>query len=333
MKKFLFIIITVIMVFAVMGTPVMAGQPQKVDYNPELVIVTLGSATMDGDLESGFVMTVSGTDDSTNVIDLDGTPSDPKLKDGMYGFTLKANAAQKDVLYAYFADKEWEDPDWYSQINQEINGSIPYFFLKAENGSYSLVDNFKYSLVLDPAVVTLDNDYPEGTYVYQGQLRGENNEPLNLKITLTVVYEASVNLAYVQENTELDSISGTIDDLKATFPASIPAWFDTAGYVIDSRITLSKPLPIGSEVAITRVGMYSDLPLDLDGKGPFWLTELLGAPRFPFTTTYNGAVEDYIITVTAANPNTTVLIESIIIDGDGNETVLADITLDVVVAP
>lgn len=335
MKKLMIAAALCLVLVAIMVTPAMAGHPNKIEYNPELEVIS-GSATISGDLETGFTIVVSGTPGGTNVIDLDNADSTPQLKNGMYGFTLKANAAQKNILYDYFAAKPWPD-DWYPQINKEIVGATPYFFLKAEDGEYSLVDNFKLTeLEYEPsaAVLTIDDDYPEGTYVYMGQLKGENNKPLNLKIILNVVWEETAALAYVQDNTVLSSVSGTIADLKATFPASIPPWFDTAGYVIDTRVTLSEPLPEGSEVTLTRVGMYTDVPLSLDGTGPFWLTELLSAARYPFTNGYNGAVEDYVITVTSANPGTTVLIESVISkDGYMTETVLDAITLDVVPTP
>jgi hypothetical protein len=159
-------------------------------------------------------------------------------------------------------------------------------------------------------------------------------------ITLAVNIPADelAALEWLQENTVLSSESGTIADLTATFPASIPPAIVAEDYVIDSRMTLAHALPDGSTVTIYREGVPILTDITLDGVGPFWFTELFTpdpAPRAPFDANYGGAVENYVIVVTGPGNNpldfdTTVYIESVISkDGYLTETVLDDITLGV----
>ena len=156
-------------------------------------------------------------------------------------------------------------------------------------------------------------------------------------ITLPVHLDADevAALAWLQANTVLSSVSGTIADLKATFPASIPAVIVAAPYQIDSRLTLAAALPAGTTVTVYRGGVAVLTDITLSGTGPFWFTELFDpdAPWAAFDAGYGGAVENYAITLTGPGGNplafeTTVDIESVISkDGFSSETVLDDITL------
>jgi hypothetical protein len=152
-------------------------------------------------------------------------------------------------------------------------------------------------------------------------------------------------LVQVQANTTItgDTEYTDADDYEAftaTFPTTVPAVFDTAGYQIDSRITLSAELPAGSNVLLTRADdggapvPYYDGPLPAGTS--FWITDLLGGvtPANFNAATYNGKTEAYTITITgntAAITDTTVLVESIISSDDfGSDlVVLADFTFTV----
>ncbi len=155
-------------------------------------------------------------------------------------------------------------------------------------------------------------------------------------ITLPVDIPAdeTAALAWLQANTELSSVSGTIADLTATFPESIPAVIVAEEYKIDSRMTLADPLPEGTTVTVSRGGVEVLSGITLSGTGPFWFTELFDpdAPRADFDAGYGGAVEEYVITLSGVVPSdfaTTVYIESVISkDGYTTETVLDEITLD-----
>jgi VCBS repeat len=195
----------------------------------------------------------------------------------------------------------WED----SSGNTLVSAMVDYFF----------------STAYDPAVglqITVSDEVATST------------------VTFMLINEYAA-LTWLQMNTVLSSVSGTIADLKATFPSTIPANIVDLPYVIDSRMTLAAQLPAGSTVTVFRDGVQILTDITLSGTGPFWFTELFDpdAPRADFDANYGGAVENYSIVVTGPGGNvldfdTTVLIESVISkDGYTTETVLDDITLDV----
>ena len=158
-------------------------------------------------------------------------------------------------------------------------------------------------------------------------------------ITLGVLIPADelAALEWLQANTVLSSVSMMVDDLTATFPLSIPPVIVAEDYLIDSRMTLSAPLPTGSTVTVFKDGVEILTDITLSGIGPFWFTELFtpDAPRAAFDANYGGKVETYSIVVTgpaglSADFDTTVFIESVISkDEFVTETVLDDITLGI----
>ena len=183
MKKIILGFILALAVVGMIATPAMAA---KISFDTNLVKLS-GPGTVSGSLENGFTLTTFGAPNLKTYLQLAGATADPDLADGYYGLTLKANASQKKPLYNYFADKAWSDPTWYTQINKEIVGCTPFLYLKAEGGQYELVDAFIKAIFDIDSPFAIDDDYPEGTYIVQGLLKGEDNSPLMLKVSLTVV--------------------------------------------------------------------------------------------------------------------------------------------------
>ena len=153
--------------------------------------------------------------------------------------------------------------------------------------------------------------------------------------SVTFEWTLAYALAYVQNNTTL---SGTLDDLTATFPTAIPPVVVAEPYLINSRMTLGAVLPAGTMMTIVKDGVTQYSGPAPAGVGPYWYTELLGidlsnAADFD-DGTYGGLTEHYVITL-SGNPtaiDTTLKVESIISkDGFTNNVVLAEITLPVVV--
>ena len=141
-------------------------------------------------------------------------------------------------------------------------------------------------------------------------------------------------LTLIQDQTTL---SGTLDDLTATFPDEIPQVVVDEDYSINSRMTLAEPLPAGSTVTITiKVNGVGPIPYVTDALIPgqeFLITELFDpeSAAADFDADYSGRVEIYSIVINSPNAySTSVKIESIISNDDFlTEVVLADITLPI----
>ena len=248
-----------------------------------------------GSLTSGFEMYLDPSVD-WYYLDTDNIVTNNPLADGSYPFYLS--------------------PDTTS----------PIFYVKVEGTTYTLIDAYQG----DPNPLRINGDFAPGTYTYTGQLTDVYGSSAAVSIEITF----NDALAFLQANTVLSSVSGTIADLKATFPESIPSVIVAEPYVIDSRMTLAQALPVGTTVTVFRGGVEILSDITLSGTGPFWFTELFDpdAPRAAFDAGYGGAVEDYVITLdgsVAFDFATTLKVESVISkDGFTTETVLDDITLD-----
>lgn len=121
-----------------------------------------------------------------HVISLSGTVATPNLRDGSYAFTI-TTPSNLTALGTYFNAKAGWTSAMEAMINAEINGTIPFFYLKANGGTYSIVDNFKQAFgISSPFPLTIDDDYPLGTYSYAGILAGSNGSVQPLTITLAV---------------------------------------------------------------------------------------------------------------------------------------------------
>ena len=166
------------------------------------------------------------------------------------------------------------------------------------------------------------------------------------EITLNapIAPDEAAALAWVQTNTILSSTSGTIADLTATFPSSIPPVIVAEPYKINSRMTLSgDPIPAGSTVSILiTVNGFGPLPYVTNAAipaSPFWVTDLAGGTAADFDAGYAGRIEVYSISINSAggNPlalNAIVDIESVISkDNFTTEVVLDEITLNAPIAP
>jgi hypothetical protein len=148
--------------------------------------ITSDGTSLPGMLATGFTITTGRIAGTMHTLGLTGTVATPALADGDYAFTLQATGGQKTSLKAYFAAKPGWPANYLEQINAEIDGTKPFFYLNAASGVYTLVDSFKKALSISPATLTIDDDYPVGTYVYTGTLKGINGATLPVTVTLVV---------------------------------------------------------------------------------------------------------------------------------------------------
>jgi len=171
MRKILTTLAVVLVLVALVALPVMAKP--NVAFNTGLAIA---GNELKGSLDAGYKFVTGGTDvllDATLV----SPTATPVLADGMYPFCLNTNPAEKAKLMAYFEAKETWPPEYLEQIEAEIDGTDPFFYLKAAGGTYTLVDGFVYALFAGTEVtLRVNDDYPAGLYTYRGTLTNEDGD-------------------------------------------------------------------------------------------------------------------------------------------------------------
>jgi hypothetical protein len=178
MKRLVTAMVLCLVLVCVMVAPVMARP--NVAFNTGLAID--GNKLL-GSLDAGFKFVTGGTGvllDAT-LVEPEATPP---LADGMYPFYLNTNPAEKAKLTAYFATKSWSS-GLLDQINAEINGTAPFFYLEAAAGTYTLVDGFMYALSNAKVTLRINDDYPAGLYTYRGTLTNANGA-FKLQVKLKV---------------------------------------------------------------------------------------------------------------------------------------------------
>jgi hypothetical protein len=188
------------------GNYVYKGQLEGVDNSKRKVTVRLAVAgpaptfttglssdiPVAGTLAGGFSITLGGAPGVFHDLTLVSPSATPALKDGMYPFRLRSTGAQKHLLWDYFAAKGWP-ADYNRQIHREVAGGAPFFYLKAEGGVYTLVDGFSYALFGTTAqTLRIDDDYPVGTYIYKGHLKGADHALLQITVRLTVAAQPTL---------------------------------------------------------------------------------------------------------------------------------------------
>ena len=143
---------------------------------------------LSGSLSSGFTIINNGVAGTTHTLTLASPSANTPVTTGSYAFTLAASASQKTALIAYFATKSDWSADMKTQIDAEINGTVPFFYLKYDGTNFSLVDAFKQYLgsSYTPYPLTVDDDYPVGTYAYTGTINAVNGTSQTVTVTLIV---------------------------------------------------------------------------------------------------------------------------------------------------
>ena len=180
MKKILTTLVLALVLIGLVAAPAMAKP--NVAFNTGLAI---DGNELKGSLDAGYKFVTEGIDELLDATLVNPTAT-PALTDGMYPFYLNTNPAEKAKLMAYFTAKGW-DQAYLDQIEAQIDGTAPFFYLEAASGTYTLVDGFVYAISLETVKVTLriNNDYPAGLYTYRGTLTNADGD-FNLQVKLKV---------------------------------------------------------------------------------------------------------------------------------------------------
>jgi hypothetical protein len=137
--------------------------------------------TASGVATGTFTITTGGNASVSHILTLSGATISSPLAVNC-PFTLQATSAEKTALSTYFGTMGG-NVQYQTQIDNEINGTVPYFYLSTTN---DLVDGFKFALGISPTALTVNDNYPKGSYIYTGILIGTNNAVLPVTITLVV---------------------------------------------------------------------------------------------------------------------------------------------------
>ena len=143
---------------------------------------------LSGTLSSGFTIINNGVAGTTHTLTLASPSANTPVTTGSYAFTLAASSTEQTTLTTYFANKAGWTADMETQIVKEINGTSPFFYLKYDGTNFSLVDAFKQYLgsSYTPYQLTVDDDYPVGTYAYTGTINAVNGTSQTVTVTLIV---------------------------------------------------------------------------------------------------------------------------------------------------
>jgi hypothetical protein len=191
-----------------------------------------------GSYNGGFFVPTNG-DGGFVYLGITNTTAKPDLAPGIYPFYLRAGTTQKAALTAYFAAKGWTDPTWYTQINAEIAGTAPFFYLTFDGSAYSIFDGFTYALGGGVAPLRVDNNYPTGTYLYTATLNR-----LNAQVKMKV-YRA-LTLPTIDTSVCESITFGVLQHADAGWWAVIPGWFTTFGPLNDGTDANTKQFGPGT---------------------------------------------------------------------------------------
>ena len=185
-------ITTLVVPMAVSAATVGATGSVTVSYAPLSFNtgMTSDANPVTGSLSTSFAISTFGVGGVSHTLGLAGTTSANLASStgNGYAFKLNADSTQQAALVAYFGGKGWTS-DMITQIDNEIAGNAPFFYLKYDGTTYSLLDGFKVARSIPNTAVTVDDDYPVGTYVYGGTLTGTaatGNATLPITVTLVI---------------------------------------------------------------------------------------------------------------------------------------------------
>ena len=200
-----------------------------------------------GSLSAGFTIATNDVANTEHTLTLNLPTATPSLADNSYAFIL-TTPSNSAALFSYFAAKSssgWT-PAMETQIDNEINGASPFFYLNAASGSYTLVDNFKQTLasalgLSAPYNLTVDDDYPVGTYVYTGTLAAKNGATLPVTVTLIVTRVTHTITVNAGANGTITPATGTVNaGTTPTYTVTANTGYSVASVTVDgSAVTLT----------------------------------------------------------------------------------------------
>jgi hypothetical protein len=140
--------------------------------------LTQDGDSVDGNLADGFTIHTDGSSATNYILNTSGLTASPTLSTAYHSFYLVSTTAD---LSAYFHAKGWL-VEYLTQIDAQIAGNSPFFYIK-DGG---LVDGFKKDMGLGDQSLTIDGDYPVGTYTYRGDVTDADGATRTITVKMTV---------------------------------------------------------------------------------------------------------------------------------------------------
>jgi len=164
---------------------------------PGFIIADLESSTdesswsdVPGDLLSGFSLGVTQAYEYYYLTLGDDTTTNTPIADGYYGFYVDTYPTG---FFTYWETRGVYDGcvGTYEPIMwQIINGDLPIFYIKADAGSYQLIDGLLYQLYGSDFNLRLNGNYLLGDYTYKGTIIAECGQISDI-ITVPISLEAA----------------------------------------------------------------------------------------------------------------------------------------------
>jgi hypothetical protein len=249
------------------------------DSNP------IGTVTAGATLNIGGVSTTEHTLGITSASVANIAPSP-------YGFKLQANSTQQAALLAYFGTMGGNST-YVTDITNEINGSVPFFFLNISGTTVNVYDGFQTQLGNATAPLVINDNYPVGTYTYTGTLTGANSAA-NLPVTVT-----------------LSVVEPTVWEIGTTIVTGSPSVVLSFS---SPTVAANSPISVTATLNVTDIGTTSITGWNLGGivypsTGTGW--SLVVVPTNTTITTEQSTVLTFTLTGTAPSTQASINLSSV----------------------
>jgi len=147
--------------------------------------------TASGVATGTFTVTVGGNSSTpAHILTLSGANSSTPLLTACPFYLVAGSLTstqfqtEQQSLISYFTTVYSGNSGNIQQMAEEINGTVPYFYISATN---DLVDGFKWALGNTVTAFMFRDDFPQpNTLTFDGTLIGSNHAVLPVTITLVV---------------------------------------------------------------------------------------------------------------------------------------------------
>jgi len=189
-----------------------------------------------GTVATGATLNIGGVSTVEHTLGV-ASASVANIQPGSYGFTLQKSPNDNTTALLNYFGNMGGNVTYQTDIDAEINGAKPFFFLSISGSTVNVYDGFQDQLGNHTAPLVINDNYPVGTYTYTGLLTGANGAS-NLPIIVTL----TVNEPVVWEIG--DNIVTGLPSINLNFPAS-------------TTVAANAPISVTATLNVTNIGSTS----------------------------------------------------------------------------